>query len=92
VYDMYKWNGPDAGTGDGLVTTTTTHPRGGSSQRPGTWHEDVPNAARAGAANGHRSHAADRTRTAGLTPATRAVQAALDRRDNGGDAGGLRGQ
>jgi hypothetical protein len=72
VYDMYYWDEPDLAAG-----------RGASRRGPVR--------AGGGAGGARRAGVARRVRGTGSTgaagPAARAVQVALDRRDNGGDAG-----
>lgn len=94
MYDMYHWHRIDAGTDDSVRRTGSapastayrsaasrhangTAPANGGGVAPGTC------AANGGAANGGGTAAG---------PAVQAVQAALDRRDNGGDLAAARGE
>jgi hypothetical protein len=74
VYDMYPWNEPGSGAShhqDETAAAWLPAPRNGTAPRNGNRH-----------ANGNRHPDGD------TAPAdfTQAIQFALDRRDNGGDA------
>ena len=79
MYDMYPWNDPDSGANhhqDEPGAASLPAPRDG--RRPAAEPGEVP------------ADRADPAESAGS--AARAVQVALDRRDNGGDALAVAGQ
>ena len=98
MYDMYHWHRIDAGTDDAARHTVSTATRNGTP-RNGTAHDGAGQDGEARRAVAHLGTRAHRnTPTNGHTalhganvvspssgPAVRAVQVALDRRDNGGD-------
>jgi hypothetical protein len=80
VYDMYPWNEPDSGANhdqDQTAAVRLPAPRNGAAPRNGTARH--ANGARQ--ANGARHANGD-----AAADFTKAIQFALDRRDNGGDA------
>jgi hypothetical protein len=81
VYDMYLWASPSASTENGRGRATATYPETAPPAAVGTSHGGASSGTTS-AANGHNAAAA----------AQAALQTALDRRDNGGDASALRGQ
>jgi hypothetical protein len=89
VYDMYSWDQPVSPPEDNAETGPAPRAAG----RPGTAAQAA--AAQAAAAQAAAAQAAAAQAAAGPTQpasaadarAARAVQVALDRRDNGGDAG-----
>ena len=75
MYDMYPWNEPDSGANheqDQTAAVRLPAPRNGAAPSNGT----APG-------NGTARHASARDVSADFT---QAIQFALDRRDNGGDA------
>ena len=80
MYDMYPWNKPDSGANhdqDQTAAARVPAPRDGTARRTG-----------AGPRNGTARHANGARHPNDDVPAdfTMAIQFALDRRDNGGDA------
>lgn len=80
MYDMYPWNEPDSGANhdqDQAAAARLPAPRNGAAPSNGT----APR-------NGAARHANDARHANGAAAAdfTTAIQFALDRRDNGGDA------
>ena len=78
MYDMYHWDQPDPAAGSG-------------TERPARRADGARHPARRADAADRPRHQVNGDGCAGLTarpaPAARAVQVALDRRDNGGDPG-----
>jgi hypothetical protein len=88
VYDMYPWNEPDSGANhdqEQKVATWLPAPRNGAAPRDSAAPRNSA-APRSGTAPRHAN--GTRHANGGDVPAdfTQAVQFALDRRDNGGDA------
>jgi hypothetical protein len=79
VYDMYSWDQPVSPPEDNAETGPAPRAAG----RPGT----AAQAAAAQAAAAQRAAGPTQPASAADARAARAVQVALDRRDNGGDAG-----
>jgi len=80
VYDMYPWNEPDSGANhdqDQTAAVRLPAPRNGAAPSNGA----APGNGTARHASGARHANGD-----GAADFTRAIQFALDRRDNGGDA------
>ena len=88
MYDMYPWNEPDSGANHDQEQTAAARlpaPRNGSAPRQANGARQANGTARG---NGARHANGTRHSTDSDIPAefTQAVQFALDRRDNGGDA------
>ena len=92
MYDMYPWNEPDSGAShhqDEIAAAWLPAPRNGAARRTGAG----PRNGTARHANGARhtngarhANGARRANGAAAADFTQAIQFALDRRDNGGDA------
>ncbi len=96
MYDMYPWNDPDSGANhqDEPGAAWLPAPRDGrrpaAEPSPAAEPREIPADRADRADRADPADRADRAESAGS--AIRAVQVALDRRDNGGDALAMAGQ